>query len=71
MDCVSGQCEYPRIFCSDSNTSMNSRGAKDDCGNFLCNKVTGLCRTVCNTSDDCIAGTACHPDTNRCVYPER
>ena len=67
MDCVSGQCEFPRTFCSNMSTSANSRGATEDCSPFLCNKVTGLCRTVCNTADDCTVGTACNPDTNRCT----
>jgi hypothetical protein len=71
MDCVSGQCEFPRTFCSDRSTSANSRGATDDCSPFLCNKVTGLCRTVCNTAADCTVDTGCNPDTNRCTYPPR
>jgi hypothetical protein len=52
-DCVGGRCVFPRTFCSDGHTSMNSSGAKNDCGNYGCDSVTGLCRTVCTSSDQC------------------
>lgn len=71
MDCVGGRCTFPRTFCSDSHTSMNSRGAKNDCNTYGCDKVTGLCRTVCTSSDQCNSSISalCDIAAKSCVLP--
>ena len=71
MDCVEGRCVFPRTFCSDSHTSMNSRGAKGDCNTYGCDPVTGQCRTVCTSSDQCnsAVGALCDIPAKSCVIP--
>lgn len=69
MDCVDGRCVFPRTFCSDNHTSMNSRGAKNDCNTYGCDSVTGLCRTVCTSSDQCNSSVSalCDIPAKSCV----
>lgn len=71
MDCVGGRCVFPRAFCSDNHTSMNSGGAKNDCNTYGCDAVTGLCRTVCTSSDQCNSSVSalCDVPTKSCVIP--
>jgi hypothetical protein len=71
MDCVGGRCTFPRTFCADNHTSMNSRGAKNDCNTYGCDKVTGLCRTVCTSSDQCNSSVSalCDIPAKSCVLP--
>jgi len=71
MDCVGGRCVFPRTFCSDGHTSMNSRGAKNNCNTYGCDPVTGLCRTVCTSSDQCNSsvGALCDIPAKSCVLP--
>lgn len=71
MDCVGGRCVFPRAFCSDSHTSMNSRGAKNNCNAYGCDAVTGLCRTVCTSSDQCNPSFSalCDVPSKSCVIP--
>jgi hypothetical protein len=71
MDCVGGRCVFPRTFCSDNHTSMNSRGAKNNCNAYGCDPVTGLCRTVCTSSDQCNPSISalCDIPTKSCVLP--
>jgi hypothetical protein len=71
MDCLSGRCVFPRTLCSDSHTSKNSSGAKNDCGNYGCDSVTGLCRTVCTSSDQCNSAVSalCDIPAKSCVNP--
>ena len=71
MDCVGGRCIFPRTFCSDGHTSTNSSGAKNDCGNYGCDSVTGLCRTVCTSSDHCNSAVSalCDIPAKSCVNP--
>jgi hypothetical protein len=69
MDCVGGRCVFPRTFCSDSHTSMNTSGAKNDCNTSGCDSVTGLCRTVCTSSDQCNSSVSalCDIPAKSCV----
>jgi hypothetical protein len=71
MDCVDGRCVFPRTFCSDNHTSMNTRGAKNDCNTYGCDSVTGLCRTVCTSSDQCNSAVSalCDIPAKSCVIP--
>ena len=71
MDCVGDRCVFPRTCCSDSHTSMNSSGAKSECNTYGCDSVTGLCRTVCTSSDQCnsAVGALCDIPTKSCVRP--
>lgn len=71
MDCVGGRCVFPRTFCSDNHTSMNSRGAKNNCNTYGCDTMTGLCRTVCTSSDQCNSsvGALCDIPAKSCVIP--
>ena len=71
MDCVGDKCVFPRTFCSNGHTSINSSGARNDCGNYGCDSVTGLCRTVCTSSDQCNSAVSalCDIPAKSCVNP--
>jgi hypothetical protein len=59
-------------YCESSTVSRSSAGARNDCAvnGFNCEPVSGLCRTVANSSSDC-AGTYLYcPTTRQCVPPD-
>ena len=71
MDCLGGRCVFPRTFCLDSHTSMNSSGAKNNCNTYGCDSVTGLCRTACTSSDQCNSSVSalCDIPAKSCILP--
>lgn len=56
-------------YCSAETTSNNTAGASSDCGRYLCEPVTGQCRTQCTTSDQCGGAYRCDSD-QRCKTVE-
>ena len=70
MDCVSGECVMPRTYCS-GNVSMNTRGARGDCGPYACGVVTGLCKTQCSQSSECASGYICDTMIKSCIAVPR
>jgi len=40
-------------YCESSNVSRNTAGQVNDCGNYQCEPVSGLCRTVCDFASEC------------------
>lgn len=58
-----------RAYCESPNVSRNTAGGLDECGIYLCNQASGLCRDRCTISDHCVSGTACDVAEGRCAYP--
>jgi len=59
-------------YCESDTVSRNTAGARNDCGarGYMCEPVSGLCRTVCSTSYDCAPGLVCDTLAHRqCVRP--
>ncbi len=56
-------------YCSAETTSKNTAGASSDCGRYVCEPVTGQCRTQCTTSDQCGGAYRCDSD-QRCKTAE-
>lgn len=54
-------------YCETPTVSMNSSGARNDCAvtGYGCEPVSGLCRTVARSSDDCAPGFLM--DVDHCV----
>lgn len=54
-------------YCETPTVSANSSGARNDCAatGYGCEPVSGLCRTVARTSNDCAPGFLMNVD--RCV----
>ena len=50
-------------------TSRNTAGAESNCAQsgYLCESVSGLCRTSCQTSDMCAGGFTCDTGIQQCV----
>jgi hypothetical protein len=69
-DCVDGKCKVPepvRIYCSEDNKlSMNTAGEKENCEPYVCNRVSGLCKTMCATTGDCTGGYTCDIPSHVC-----
>lgn len=62
---VTAQCASPAL-------SRNSAGAEENCAasGYGCEPVSGLCRRMCSTSDQCASGFLCDTGAQRCVpYP--
>lgn len=59
---VTAYCETPTL-------SRNTAGASNDCSRsgFGCEPVTGLCRTVAHSTDECAAGFVWCSRNNACV----
>lgn len=55
-----------RAYCEAPNLSRNTAGAEENCGNFRCNQVSGLCHASCTTTDHCSTGI-CDPVSHTCV----
>ena len=45
-----------RAYCEAKDTSRNTAGASESCGNFACNQVSGLCHTSCTLTSHCSTG---------------
>ena len=60
-----------RAYCADGQTSRNTAGAESDCtrSGYQCEPVSGLCRTSCQTTDMCAAGSVCDTGIQQCVVP--
>jgi hypothetical protein len=58
-----------RAYCPTNTLSRNTAGAENDCSasGYTCESVSGLCRTVCRTSDMCAGGFTCDVDAGVCV----
>jgi hypothetical protein len=58
-------------YCSSDTVSMNTAGASADCAasGYACDKVSGLCKTRCETSADCGgSGSNCDVRSGRCIF---
>ena len=55
---------------SNLHTSRNTAGAESDCtqSGYLCEPVSGLCRTSCQTSNMCAGGFTCETSIQQCVH---
>jgi hypothetical protein len=59
------------VFCTiKANDNSCDAPTIQDCGDYLCNDTDGVCRTHCETADDCAPGLACDPQ-GRCGKPPR
>lgn len=59
-----------RAYCPTPGTSRNTAGAESNCqdnGGYMCEPVSGLCRTSCQTSDMCAGGWTCDTGVQQCV----
>ena len=59
-----------RAYCPTPGTSRNTAGAEANCadaGGYMCEPVSGLCRTSCQTSDMCAGGWTCDTGIQQCV----
>lgn len=57
-------------YCANPGTSRNTAGAESECrdnGGYMCEPVSGLCRTSCQTSDMCAGGWTCDTSVQQCV----
>jgi hypothetical protein len=56
-------------YCETSTLSRNTAGASNDCSTngFGCEPVSGLCRTVAHSTDECAAGYVYCSLHNNCV----
>jgi hypothetical protein len=58
-------------YCSSDTVSMNTAGGSADCAasGYACDKVSGLCKTRCETGADCGgAGANCDVRSGRCIF---
>jgi hypothetical protein len=57
-------------YCETETVSRNTAGDSNDCSRngFRCEKVSGLCRTVAHSSDECAAGYTYCSLYNNCVH---
>ncbi len=60
------QADHPR--CSDETTSKSNLGERD-CGEFRCDRATGMCISSCNSTNDCAPRAVCDMSIGRCVVP--
>ena len=58
-------------YCPDRLTSRNTAGAETDCtrSGYVCENVSGLCHTSCQTTDMCAGGWVCDTGAQQCVVP--
>lgn len=59
-------------YCPDPTSlriSRNTAGTESNCAlsGYLCEPVSGLCRTSCQTSDMCAAGFVCDTSVQQCI----
>jgi hypothetical protein len=59
-------------FCgADGTSSRNTAGVQSDCtaSGYLCEPVSGLCRTTCQNTGECAAGWVCDTEVSQCIVP--
>jgi len=56
-------------YCENPDTSRNTAGASTDCNRsgYVCDAVSGLCKTSCQTTDMCAVGWVCDTPVQQCV----
>ena len=56
-------------YCANRETSRNTAGAETDCtrSGYVCEDVSGLCHSSCQTTDMCAVGWVCETDTQQCI----
>lgn len=56
-------------YCEDRDTSKNTAGAATDCNRsgYVCDAVSGMCKTSCQTTDMCAVGWVCDTGVQQCV----
>ena len=56
-------------YCESPSISKNSAGAETDCNRsgYVCEAVSGMCKTSCQTTDMCAPGWVCSTDVQQCV----
>jgi hypothetical protein len=68
--CRAGRCESGGADCStDGLRSIGADGTTKECAPYRCGE-DGACETTCDSSDQCVAGTACNTDTHQCATLE-
>ena len=50
------------VFCQSPTMSANGLGATDSCSPYNCDQVSGRCRDMCRSVDDCAPGFICGLD---------
>ena len=58
-------------YCATPGTSRNTAGAESECrdnGGYMCEPVSGLCRTSCQTTNMCAGGWTCDTGIQQCVH---
>jgi hypothetical protein len=60
-----------RAYCPDRETSRNTAGAETDCtrSGYVCEEVSGLCHSSCQTTDMCAVGWVCDTSIEQCIVP--
>ena len=56
-------------YCEDSAISKNTAGAETDCNRsgYVCEAVSGMCKTTCQTTDMCAPGWVCDTEVQHCI----
>ena len=56
-------------YCANPDTSSNTAGASTDCNRsgYVCDAVSGLCKTSCQTTDMCAVGWVCDTGVQQCI----
>jgi hypothetical protein len=59
-----------KAYCESPTVSRNTAGATNNCGatGYMCEPVSGLCRTSCTSSQDCASGYVCDTLYGRCIH---
>lgn len=58
-----------RAYCESDTMSRNTAGAKSNCAaaGYLCEPVSGLCKSQCTATVDCAPRYVCDSDKGRCI----
>jgi len=56
-------------YCENPDVSRNTAGASTDCNRsgYVCDAVSGMCKTSCQTTDMCAVGWVCDTPVQQCV----
>jgi regulator of replication initiation timing len=56
-------------YCENSSISRNTAGAQTDCNRsgYVCEEVSGMCKTSCQTTDMCAPSWVCDTGIEQCV----
>lgn len=67
--CNRGRCRISpqRTFCVSNDVSSNARGDREDCGAYICDQPTGLCKRRCQSTDHCSGTYVCDTSNGTCV----